>query len=209
MRRRAAIGIAAPAIAALALTLPTVAEAHLVATGMGPIYDGVTHFGLSPEDWLPVIGLGFYAGLRGPADARAALAAVTLGWLGGGALAMAGLTPPPIVLPALTALLYLGIGGLLAANRAFKPAMTAGVGVALGVVRGVADLVGVPGSLAHALTLLGMGVSVFVVLALAVSVTLPMRRLWMIVAARVSGSWLAALGLLFAGWILRFGAAVQ
>jgi hypothetical protein len=31
----------------------------------------------------------------------------------------------------------------------------------------------------------------------------------MIVAARVSGSWLAALGLLFAGWILRYGARVQ
>jgi hypothetical protein len=30
----------------------------------------------------------------------------------------------------------------------------------------------------------------------------------MIVAARVSGSWLAALGLLLAGWILRFGAVV-
>jgi hypothetical protein len=31
----------------------------------------------------------------------------------------------------------------------------------------------------------------------------------MIVAARVGGSWLAALGLLFAGWLLRYGAQVQ
>lgn len=204
MRGGTAVGFAA-----LALSLPGVAQAHLVATGMGPIYDGVTHFGLSPEDWLPVIGLGFYAGLRGAGHARAVLAAVTLGWLGGGAIAMAGLTPPPIVLPALTALLYLGVGGLLAANRDLRPAIAAAIGVALGLVRGVADLVGVAGSLAHALTLVGMGTSVFVVFALAVSVTLPMRRLWMIVAARVGGSWLAALGLLFAGWILRFGAAVQ
>lgn len=206
MRTRAAIAVA---VAVLALVVPAVAQAHLVATGMGPIYDGVSHFGLSPEDWLPVIALGLYAGLRGPAHARAALAAVTLGWLGGGAVAMAGLAPPPIVLPALTALLYLGVGGLLAANRDFKPAVAAGAGVALGLVRGLADLAGVVGSLAHALTLLGMAASVFVVFALAVSVTLPMRRIWMIVAARVGGSWLAALGLLFAGWILRFGAAVQ
>jgi hypothetical protein len=204
MRRRAAL-----AVAALALILPSVAQAHLVATGMGPIYDGVTHFGLSPEDWLPVVGLGLYAGLRGAGHARAGLTAVSLGWLGGGALAMAGLTPPPIMLPALTALLYLGIGGLLAANRDFKPMIVVGVGMALGLVRGIGDLVGVVGSLAHGLTLIGMAVSVFVTFALAVSITLPLRRVWMIVAARVGGSWLAALGLLFAGWILRFGAVVQ
>jgi hypothetical protein len=30
-----------------------------------------------------------------------------------------------------------------------------------------------------------------------------------IVAARVGGSWLAALGLLLAGWILRYGAFIR
>jgi urease accessory protein len=193
----------------LGLLAPGAAQAHLVATGMGPVYDGITHFGLSPEDFLPVVGLGLLAGLGGARPSRAALVGVTGGWLAGGALALSGLALPPIALPVATAALYLVIGGLLAANLRMTPALLVALGGALGLVRGAADLMGVASGAAHGLTLLGMAAAVFVVLALAASVTLPMRRLWMIVAARVGGSWLAALGLLFAGWIVRFGAAVQ
>jgi urease accessory protein len=56
--------------------------------------------------------------------------------------------------------------------------------------------------------LLGMVFGVFVVFALAASITLPLTRLWMIIAVRVSGSWLAALGLLLAGWVWRYGARI-
>ena len=195
--------------AAAAVFAPAVAQAHLVATGMGPIYDGVTHFGLSPEDYLPAVALGLYAGLRGPAPARIGLAAVTLGWLGGGALALSGPTLSPLVLQAATAALYLVIGGMLAANRNLGPVFGAAVGVALGLIRGAADLMGVAGSAAHVLSLLGMGACVFAVFALGASITLPLQRHWMIVAARVSGSWLAALGLLLTGWIVRFGAVAR
>jgi hypothetical protein len=195
--------------AALAALAPGVAEAHLVATGMGPVYDGVSHFGLSPEDSLPVLALGLLAGLRGAAPSRAALAGVTVGWLFGGCLAMAFVAPPPILLPALTAALYLVIGGLLAANLRLAPMACAALGAVLGLVRGGADLVGVGWNGAHGLSLVGMAVAVFVLAALAASLTLPLRRVWMIVAARVGGSWLAALGLLLAGWMLRFGAVVQ
>ena len=45
------------AVLALATAGPGVAQAHLVASGMGPIYDGITHFGLSPEDYLSVIAV--------------------------------------------------------------------------------------------------------------------------------------------------------
>lgn len=207
MSRARTAGIAA-GLGLFALT-PASAQAHLVVSGMGPLYDGVTHFGLSPEDWLPVIALGLYAGLRGPATARAVLAAVTLGWLGGGALALAGAAPPMLALSVLTAGLYLAIGGLLAANAGWPRAAGAAAALALGLVRGLADLAGVQGGLTPALGLIGMATSVFVVLALAASLTLPLKRLWMIVAARVGGSWLAALGLLLAGWLIRFGAQVQ
>ena len=79
----------------------------------------------------------------------------------------------------------------------------------MGLVRGAADLEGAPTSGASILALLGMCLSVFVVFALAASVTLPLRRFWMIIAARVTGSWMAAVGLLLAGWIMRYGARVQ
>ena len=47
------------------------AEAHLNSTGMGPFYDGLMHFLMSPEDIVPVLALALLAGLRG-AQLRAA-----------------------------------------------------------------------------------------------------------------------------------------
>ena len=50
----------------LAVTaFPTLAEAHLNSTGMGPVYDGLMHFLASPEDLAPVLALALLAGLRG------------------------------------------------------------------------------------------------------------------------------------------------
>jgi hypothetical protein len=117
--------------------------------------------------------------------------------------------PPAVAVSSGTALLFLLIGGLLAANVETPLVASIAVSLGLGIVRGCADLEGADFSLAHMLTLAGMSAAVFAAFALAASVTLPMRQFWMIVAARVSGSWLAALGLLFAGWILRYGAQVQ
>lgn len=188
---------------------PATAEAHLVASGMGPVCDGISHFTLSPEDFLPVIALAFFAGLRGPRHARLALGILTIAWLAGGIAALSGVNLPATVVPAATAVLFLLIGTLLAANRDLSPDVCALLACALGLVRGLADLAGIAGSPSSALALIGMTAGVFVVFSLAVSMTLSLTRFWMIVAARVSGSWLAALGLLFAGWILRFGAQVQ
>jgi urease accessory protein len=193
----------------LASLAPTPAQAHLVVSGMGPLYDGISHFALSPEDFLPVITLALFAGLRDPAHARALSWMIPLAWFAGGVLAMMTLTPPDITLSATTAALFLLIGGLLAANLPLSIVTCAGLGALLGVIRGMADLANVQASPAHTLTLLGMGVTIFTTFAIAASVTLPLKRLWMIVVARTIGSWLAALGLLLAGWILRYGAIAR
>ena len=109
----------------------------------------------------------------------------------------------------MTAVILLGVGGLLASNLEAPPLACAAVAGLLGLVRGAADLQGAPADTTAILTLLGMCASVFAVFALGVSVTLPLRRFWMVLAARVAGSWLAAVGLLLAGWIMRYGARVQ
>ena len=41
-------------LAANLLALPAIAQAHLTGTGLGPFYDGVSHFFLSPEQIIPV-----------------------------------------------------------------------------------------------------------------------------------------------------------
>ena len=189
--------------------IPASAQAHLVTSGMGPVYDGISHFGLSPEDFLPVVALAFFTGLRGATHTRHALAILCLAWLAGGLTILSGVSLPPFVLPAATVWLFLLIGIVLAADWNLSPGGCTLLACQLGAVRGAADLAGSAAGPSSALALIGMIASVFVVFSLAASVTLPLRRFWMIIAARVSGSWLAALGLLFAGWMLRFGVQVQ
>ena len=61
-----ALRVSVRTIAILAVALACgPAEAHLNATGMGPIYDGLMHFLLSPEDLVPALALALLAGLRG------------------------------------------------------------------------------------------------------------------------------------------------
>lgn len=201
MRRIITVG----ALAAGAAFVPAIAEAHLVVTGMGPLCDGVTHFSLSPEDSLPVVALGFFAGLRGPRPARLTMSALVGAWFVGGLCAMQGFLPPAIVLTVATAMCFCLVGGLLAWNPAAHAWIAAATASVLGLVRGMDNLVGAPEQLATLVTLAGICGSVFVAYAVAASVTLPLKRLWMIVAARVGGSWIAALGVLLAGWIIRYG----
>lgn len=191
---------------ATALAVPTAAQAHLVATGMGPLYDGVVHFGLSPEDYLPVVALAFFAGLRGATSSRSLLAVLPLAWVAGGLAAFAGLAPPPAALAAATAVMFLVIGCGLAANLDLPRWASALAAAALGLLRGLADVAGVAPSLPHLGSLAGMAAAVFTVFAIAASLILPLSRAWMLIAVRVSGSWLAASGLLLAGWVWRYGA---
>ena len=205
MRRRLALATVTGALLA-----PGLAQAHLVVTGMGPIYDGISHFALSPEDSLPVVALAFYAGLQGPRQSRILFAALPLAWFAGGLLIwLMGHPLPAILLPSASALVLMGIGGLLAANLDLDARLILALAATLGLIRGAADLAGAPRDPGVLLDLFGMCLAMAGLCALAVSVTLPLRRFWMIVAARVAGSWIAAVGLLLAGWIIRFGAKVQ
>ena len=195
-------------LAALLAGAPAIAEAHLVATGMGPLYDGVSHFGLSPEDIAPVVALGLFAGLRGPATARPLLAVLPLAWLAGGMIALSGAALPQAAQSAMTVGLFLALGGLLALDARLEARSCLGLAAILGLARGLGDLSGSAFSGPNLFSLAGMAGAAAVVFALATSVSLPLRRFWMIIAVRVGGSWLAALGLLMAGWIWRYGARV-
>jgi hypothetical protein len=44
---------------------------------------------------------------------------------------------------------------------------------------------------------------VFALMALTASSIVPLRLLWLRIAVRVTGSWLAALGLVLMGWAIR------
>ena len=79
-RTRVALSVGA-VTAVLVAVCPPSAQAHLIATGMGPVYDGMAHFLLSPDDLIPVLALALMVGLGGARYGRRALFVLPTAWL--------------------------------------------------------------------------------------------------------------------------------
>jgi hypothetical protein len=186
---------ALPLAAGLAL-LPSVASAHLVSTGFGPVTDGAWHFALSPEQSLPMAAFALLAGLRGPIHARRTLFVLPLAWL---AVVLSGTALPTAWGSIVMAGAFLLTGGLLAADVKLSPTVIAVLAALLGAVSasayGTED-----GSI---LAPLGAAFTIFVLLALVSSAALSLGGGWPVIAVRVLGSWTAATGLLLVGWTLH------
>jgi hydrogenase/urease accessory protein HupE len=188
-------------LAAGVLLLPKPAHAHLVTTGLGPLYDGISHLFLSFEDFLPVIALALLAGLNGPRAGRLALFVVPAAWLAGG---LAGFAAGTLLFPGtVTAASFLVLGGLTAADRQLPPAAVTVLAAALGLLHGWLNGAGIAEAGREVLGLLGIVSAVFVVVALLAAFVVWLRPPWSRIAVRVAGSWIAAVGLLLLGWGLR------
>jgi hydrogenase/urease accessory protein HupE len=191
------------AAALLLAGAPLGAEAHLVSTGVGPFYDGAAHFFVSAEELLPVLAVALLAGLRGPRYGRWVIAVLPVAWLVGASL---GLRDPGIALPQLVGVALLIVPGVLVALDRQLPLWTV---VALAVLLGL--LAGLANGAAMAAgggwrAALGATTMAFVVSTFGAAVVVALRAPWTRVAARVAGSWIAALGLLSLGWLLRLQA---
>jgi urease accessory protein len=176
------------------------AEAHLVSTGLGPLYDGVSHFALSPDDLVPVVALALLAGLRGPEAGRRAVFILPIAWFIGG---LAGLALPAAGLNDLPWLLFVIFGGLIAADVKVPSLAIGGLAVLLGFFHGFLNGTAVSAGPPGISELAGVGVMVFVMTTLVSAATIyfsnPVGR----IAVRVLGSWTAATGVLLFGWSLR------
>jgi urease accessory protein len=177
------------------------AEAHLNSTGMGPIYDGLMHFLLSPEDLAPTLALALLAGLRGAAYGRRALFTLPAAWLLG---SLFGLTAAATNGSAvLSSFWFLLLGGLVVADAKLSlPAMTA-LAVLLGLVHGYLNGTGMGQSGFAVIAVVGLASVVFVLLALVAAFVIQLRAYWARIAIRVVGSWIAASGILMLGWSFR------
>jgi hydrogenase/urease accessory protein HupE len=184
---------------AMALS-PLPAEAHLESTGLGPLYDGVAHFLLSPEDLVPVLALALFAGLRGSAQGRRTLLVLPFAWLSGGCI---GLVAGANERPGLASVSFLLVGALLAGDARLSLAATTVLATLLGLVHGYLNgaTMGQPGG--DAVSLLGLGLAIFVVVALAAALVVQLQSTWGRIAVRVVGSWTVAIGMLMLGWMLR------
>jgi hydrogenase/urease accessory protein HupE len=188
--------------AALACSLvPARAEAHLVTTGLGPIYDGISHVIMSPDDLVPILAMSLLAGLNGPAAGRRTLFVLTASWIAGGLAGYAaGQTYLP---PVVTSASFLLCGALAAADRRLSPGMVAALAAALGLMHGWLNGAGIAEAQREALGLVGIGAMVFVLVALVSALAVSLRNGRARIVLRVAGSWIAAIGLLMLGWGLR------
>lgn len=186
-------------IAVVLLNPPTV-EAHLNTTGLGPVYDGLLHFLLSPEDLVPVLALALYGGLRGAPYGRRALFTLPAAWLAAG---FVGMTVSTSGGGSLTALSFLLLGGLVAADVKLSLQATTALAAVLGFVHGYLNGAAMDQPGAGALALVGLVLGVFVLVALSAAFVTRLRVPWTRIAVRVLGSWIAASGLLMLGWTMR------
>ena len=178
---------------------PSIAAAHLVTTGMGPVYDGIGHLLLTPEDLVPAVAMALYAGMRGRAPGRRALFLFPLAWLLGGFAGLSASSMPTFPLPAISFLL---LGALIAADLRMPEnvftVLALAVGIMHGFFNGIALKAGPSG-----LGLLGIMAALFVLVAMVSAFVVSLKPPWTRVAVRVAGSWVAAMGLLMIGWFFR------
>jgi hydrogenase/urease accessory protein HupE len=199
--KRARLIILAAAAAVLFLCPPP-ASAHLNSTGMGPVYDGLLHFLLSPEDIVPVVALALLAGLRGPEYGRRALLLLPASWFVGcflGTMFQWAASWP------VAAISFLVFGGLVAANAQLSLRTMTVLAALLGLVHGWMNGAGAAWSFSLFGTYAGLVGGVFVVVVLVSAFVIKLRPPWARIAVRVAGSWIVASGLLLLGWAARRG----
>jgi hydrogenase/urease accessory protein HupE len=192
-----------PRILALAVALALAvspADAHLLTTGLGPVYDGISHFALSPEDLIPTVALALLAGQCGTVTSRRVLFVLPVAWLLAG---FAGLAAGPLSLPDIGWASFVLLGGLIAANIKLSSAAITALASLLGLVHGFLNG-STMGNLAEgARALVGVMASIFVLCALVAAAVVASRWQPFRIGVRVLGSWTAALGILLLGWSLR------
>lgn len=185
--------------AAVFFTWPTKASAHLVTTGLGPVYDGIGHLVMTPEDLIPVLALALFAGLRGAAQGRLALFCLPLAWFVGGLFGVSIEGLPTLPIPIIS-IFILGI--LVAADINLSPKWFTAIVLAVGIVHGTLNGVALKEG-AGILGLIGIMAASFVFIALVSAFVVSLEKAWARIVVRVAGSWMAATGILMFGWLIR------
>ncbi|HEY6342562.1 MAG TPA: HupE/UreJ family protein, partial [Bryobacteraceae bacterium] len=152
------------------------AEAHLNSTGMGPFYDGLSHFLMSAEDILPVLALALLAGLRGAAFGRRALFVLPTAWLLGGLVGLSAAATQGNAL--LAAIWFLFLGALLAADAKLSLRMITVLAASVGVYHGYLNGTGMGQAETAAVALLGLAFVIFVLIALAAALAVRLQAQW-------------------------------
>jgi urease accessory protein len=179
----------------------TPAHAHLMNTGFGPFYDGLAHPLMSPEDLLPVAAMTLLAGLGGARYGRWLLATLPAAWMIAMSVGWVFAVPaiPSWASAAATALAGAAVAADVRLPLAAVMSLAATVGTLHGLANGV-DLAATPSGL---VALAGTACCLAAIVSLLAGQVTSLRAQWARLAVRISGSWIAAIGLLMLGWSTR------
>ena len=153
-------------------------------TGLGPFYDGLSHFVLTREDLLPALALALLVGLNGARTGCTTLFGLSAAWLGGG---LAGLAwPTATSVPALTIVSFLVLGAMVAADQRLHLAWSVGLAVLLGGVNGYLNGSAMAGAKLGLAGLAGIVSALFVTVTLAAALAVTQRAPWAHIALRAA-----------------------
>lgn len=187
------------ALAALLAAAPSIALAHLVNSGLGPIYDGALHLLLSPGDLLGLLAAALLAGLCGARASRLTVMILPLTWLLAG---MIGLNLPlPAGMQWLEVLSFVALGVMVAFDLKLPPAVIATLAGLYGALHGLLNGAALAAIGAGLSALFGIVMTVLLLALLTSAAIVPLRGIWSRIAVRVAGSWVAAVGILMLGWL--------
>ena len=98
-------------------------------------------------------------------------------------------------------------GCVIALNLVVSGAVFVVLAGTAGGLHGFANGAGMATDSEQAAMLAGVVVTVFALTSLVSAFVVSLRAAWQVIAVRVAGSWIAAIGLLMIGWALRGGSA--
>ena len=188
-------------VAAGLFAAPSLALAHLVNSGLGPFYDGALHLLVSPGDLLGLVAAALLAGLRGVRAGRLTVIVMPMTWLLAGLIGLS--LPATLELRWLSVLSFLFLGVLVAADLKLAPPAVAALAGLYGALHGLLNGSALAAIGAGPSALLGVAATALVVALLTSAAVVPLRAVWALIAVRVAGSWVAAVGMLMLGWIAR------
>lgn len=188
--------------AALAILLwPSISQAHLVTTGLGPFYDGLSHLAMSPDDLLSALALAILAGLSGARAGRNVLFLLPPIWLLGGLFGLR--MEQEVSLPLFSILSFLVTGALVALDRRLPLLLISALTCCFGFLHGFLNGSAMAQAGGGFLALFGISVAVFLLVALVAALVVSLKAQWARITVRVAGSWITAIGLLMLGWTFR------
>jgi urease accessory protein len=123
----------------------------------------------------------------------------SLAWLIGGFAGLMVTSAPIIPLPMLSFLL---MGGLIAADLRLPDNIITVLVIAIGIIHGFYNGIAMEGGPGVS-GLFGITATLFVLVAIASAFVISLQTAWTRVAVRVTGSWIAAVGLLMLGWLVK------